>query len=898
MVQPTERPTILVVDDTPDNIQLLDGLLRPHYRIRAALNGAKALEIAARSPQPDLILLDVMMPEMDGYAVCRHLKANPATREIPVIFVTARSETADETLGFELGAADYLTKPVSPPVVLARVKTHLALHHQNRELERKVKERTAQLEATQEALRVAMKNLRVTEITPGVCWLQVPEAELHVLCGCPAEVVKHMMRRGYVVPERRGGVTCETGPNAILLSERTAQNGDFANLAEFPVLQMLYRQGLLLPGHPNNTGAKPLLIGTRAQVTAQMAYIHRGNYGLLSTEELTEAGVEPATAELMMRIKRRFAFGTIHPPEHILTPVVVEGDGPVAVKNGVTVQRTAPNRFRFAFRGREVDVDLNLPPGVTYQAPYTLDFHQVPREHFAVLHAGEGDGWDIHRPSMSSILMFEGRIHLVDAPPNVNHTLKTLGIDLSEVAGVFHTHAHDDHFAGLLALLNSDHRIPYYATPMVRASVDRKLAALLGDETGVLERFFQVRDLLPDTWNDCAGLQVQPLHSPHPVETNILLFRATLGDTARSYAHWADLSSFQLLEGMAGDGPDQVPPAFIQQIKAAYLTPADVKKLDIGGGLIHGRAEDFVADPSPRITLAHIARELSDTEKEIGSAAPFGSLDLLIPAPVDYLRHQARHCLEELFPQLEPPHLEELATAPLREANPGSILRKGAQDGERLEMLLTGCAEYLHSQAGVRRELSRGALIGEPGMWGAPPSPGTWRAVSHVRLLDLPLARLRTLLTEQGILEPFRRKMEEVAFLRETTLLGSKLGLGRLLHLAHTIKSEPLAPGAEVGERAGGDILLVRSGELLPLAEGDAALGPGEWLGLLPCGGALPPPRRYRAAGGTRILRLPLAPLLEIPVVHWRLREAMEQRLPAQGEPPPPTGQPGIRSAP
>ncbi|MEO5340103.1 MAG: SpoIIE family protein phosphatase [Magnetococcus sp. MYC-9] len=121
------KPVILVVDDTPENIDVLKGALTPTYTIRPATSGQLALKMADIQPQPDLILLDIMMPEMDGYEVCRRLKAQAATRNIPVIFVTARSREADELQGLQLGAVDYITKPFSVPIVQSRVKTHLAL---------------------------------------------------------------------------------------------------------------------------------------------------------------------------------------------------------------------------------------------------------------------------------------------------------------------------------------------------------------------------------------------------------------------------------------------------------------------------------------------------------------------------------------------------------------------------------------------------------------------------------------------------------------------------------------------------------------------------------------------------------------------------------------------------
>ncbi|MBF0309347.1 MAG: SpoIIE family protein phosphatase [Magnetococcales bacterium] len=131
-----ERERILLVDDRPENLAMLASLLGNHYIRQVATSGPVALELANREPKPDLILLDVNMPEMDGYEVCRRLRAEEKTREIPVIFVTARDATEDETRGFAEGAVDYITKPFSPPVVLARVRTHLALRRASREMAR------------------------------------------------------------------------------------------------------------------------------------------------------------------------------------------------------------------------------------------------------------------------------------------------------------------------------------------------------------------------------------------------------------------------------------------------------------------------------------------------------------------------------------------------------------------------------------------------------------------------------------------------------------------------------------------------------------------------------------------------------------------------------------------
>jgi putative two-component system response regulator len=163
-----EQATILVVDDTPDNLSLMSGLLREHYRVKVANSGEKAIRIVQSAP-PDLILLDIMMPELSGYQVCQILKADPASRAIPIIFLTAMNSSEDEKNGLEMGAVDFISKPVNPPVLLARVATQLRLQtatnrlkDQNNTLEQAIYQRTQELAAIQDVTILAMASLAET----------------------------------------------------------------------------------------------------------------------------------------------------------------------------------------------------------------------------------------------------------------------------------------------------------------------------------------------------------------------------------------------------------------------------------------------------------------------------------------------------------------------------------------------------------------------------------------------------------------------------------------------------------------------------------------------------------------------------------------------------------------
>lgn len=210
-----EKKVVLLVDDAPANIQIVNSILKDVYKIRVATNGAKALDLAKGTPAPDLILLDIVMPEMDGYEVCSRLKAAPETRDIPVIFLTAQTETEDETRGFEVGAVDYIHKPFSPAIVKARVHTHLVLRGIREQLARQLQAIKDELETARriqlsilpreipriEGLDVAARYVPMTSVAGDFYdFIQVDAKQLGILVadvsghGMPAALISSMLK--------------------------------------------------------------------------------------------------------------------------------------------------------------------------------------------------------------------------------------------------------------------------------------------------------------------------------------------------------------------------------------------------------------------------------------------------------------------------------------------------------------------------------------------------------------------------------------------------------------------------------------------------------------------------------------------------------------------------------
>jgi hemerythrin len=730
--------------------------------------------------------------------------------------------------------------------------------------------------------RERLRAIRKVKVANGVFWIEIPEVDLRVLCGCPADAVKLLIKRGLIINTEQNGVTFETGPNAILLSDFMIQNGQIANLAEFPVLQMLYRQGMLIPNHPNNTGAKPILIGLDDVLRAQSQYIYRGNYGLTTQQELEEAGVESSQAEEMMRLKLKFAFDSIKTTDELIDLRPLDRDV-IALTDEVFLHRLGSNRYEFIWEGQRVEVDLNLGAQEEYESAYHLGDHSIDKEYFSVVHIGEGDGWDVNRPCMASLLTYQDKFYLIDAGPKVMDSLTALGISINEIDGLFHTHGHDDHFAGLAALLRSDHRLKYYATPLVRASVTKKLAALMSIDESSFGQYFEICDLKPDEWNDIDGLEVMPIFSPHPVETNIYQFRVRWLDGYRTYAHLADIASCSVLLSMVTDDSKKsgLSHEAFERAKSSYLIPADLKKIDIGGGLIHGDAEDFEHDTSEKILLAHKEQALSEREREIGSNASFGMQDILIPSVRETIIEEALNYLREYYPDVPLHEIVAFTNYPIESFNAGSIVIRKGDRCAFLYLIIRGVIEGLDARSKMAIRMTAGALVGEISGVEGDASSMTYRTASYIKALRIPLRHYSDFVRRNGLLQSILDARERIAFLQSTTLFDEAMSYQTLFSVARTMKEISFPADTSLSDTLSDCIFLVATGGVRLSADGREieSVSAGEVCGetcmLLRDTGVM----SAVTVGKTTGFAVPATAVDAIPIVRWKLLEVLKRRV-------------------
>lgn len=725
--------------------------------------------------------------------------------------------------------------------------------------------------------------IKKIDVSTGVFWVEIAELNFYMLCGCPADSVKYLMKKGLIVSINEGNISYENGPNAILLSDVMIQNGSFSNLAEFPVLQMLYRQGMILPNHPNNDGSKPLLIGSQEQIDAQMDYIYRGNYGLTSVEELADSGMSMEEAEKLMDIKLKFAFGKIQPSASFLDSVVI-GSQKTQITDELFIQRNSLNNFTLFYKDESCDIDLNLKANQSYDIPYPLGFQDIRREYFGVIHSGEGDGWDINRPCAASILMYQGKIYLIDAGPNINHSLNALGISIGEIEGIFHTHSHDDHFSGLTTLMRSDHKIKYYASSVVRTSVSKKISALLSVNKEKFSDFFDIHDLKLGEWNNIDGLEVKPILSPHPVETNIFVFRTMGVEGYKTYAHFADIVSMSVLNGMLKKDEDSIgiERPYYDAIKGHYFQKVDLKKIDIGGGLIHGNANDFINDASSKIILSHTALPLNNMQKSIGSEAPFGTVDTLVSTYRDYHVVRAKKILMSYFQDVELQDLEPLLNNEKVTFNPGSIIIKEKEYFHSVYLMISGNVSQIYAPNGseyTTTPLSSG-LIGEYASLRDIPSDRTYRAESFVTALKIPAIVFQYFVKKQQFHQKYEIFFNNLNLLQNSSLFQAEIAGNVFSEIAFDIQKKEFESDVNLAlDQFKGKLFFIEKGEVeVSIAEYPIELlRDGDFINENVIFDKVSI-SQARTKSKTTLYSISASKLKQIPVVLWKILEVSYKR--------------------
>lgn len=723
-----------------------------------------------------------------------------------------------------------------------------------------------------------------TRIAPGMYYVDTGEAGLRILCGCPENAIKHAFKAGAVRKAHMDGQAYEIGPNAIILSELPVQRGRFANVAEFPVLHMLYRQGMIVPGHPGNTGEKPLLVGLPDQIRAQADYIYQGNYGITDPEELAPG--DPELADYFLRVKRWFAFGRFKPSPEILELRELDGHV-VELRRGVFLRRLGVNRYELIYKGETAQVDLNLGPGELYACPYELKAAPALRDGFSVIHLGEGDGWDPDRPCMSSIVMGGGYAYLVDAGPHVDASLDAVGLAPACLRGVFLTHTHDDHFVGLTALMRSERRLELLAAGPVLRAAQKKLEALSGLGSQAFGRLFELKELIAGAWNEVEGLLVRPDYSPHPLETTVMRFKPALqGGEAYVYAHYADLSSFAVIDAMSAT-TSQLPAGLTQaeaaSAKELYLEAASLKKLDVGGGQIHGSAADFVGDASGELLWSHGIRPERAAKLGRGRVAGFGERTSYLPLPEGWVRRRAFEALRAFFPSVPADGLESLLDSPLVSLEPGQALCRRGEAVQTVYLSVSGRLERADSPGGKYRSLRPGALVNALDCARGAPSSLSFAAAEATELYAVPAAAFGAFVARYGLGEDLERVNAVALRLAANPIFQELEFLPGFISLCRAASELRLAPGQELD--TGGGYAVVAAGRL-------AVFGGAELVEFEAAGGGFgeeslwepKAPRRFRARAmeGSVVMLLPAAALEDKPLVLWRLREAYQRRLASQ----------------
>ncbi len=387
---------------------------------------------------------------------------------------------------------------------------------------------------------------------------------------------------------------------------------------------------------------------------------------------------------------------------------------------------------------------------------------------------------------------------------------------------------------------------------------------------------------------------MKPIFSPHPVETNIYLFRTLWEDGYRSYAHFADIVSLDVLQGMVDpeDRPDIITQApitqapitqdYVNQVRRDYLTTADIKKIDIGGGMIHGQAKDFVEDQSGRIALSHTSLALTAREKEVGSSSPFGTIDVLIPNHTDHVRRIAFQFLHAYFMSIPEHLLHIILNNPVEHFSPGAILLKRGEASRNIYLIITGTVEVIWPEQERASTLPSGALIGEHDGLHGRAAQGTYHAVSYVQALRIPCSLYSAFIKRNALQDKVKRVHENHTFLQQTWLFQEEISYATQNRIA--IAMERLFY-PDVGQKLIVDdecaLYMVKSGSLARMVKKREVerltvqdfYGEEDMINVpkLRC--------HFRTLEPTELYKMPCAILADIPIVRWKLHERHAKRL-------------------
>ena len=714
--------------------------------------------------------------------------------------------------------------------------------------------------------------MRKLPVLPGVWWVDIPEEDLSILCGTPMDITKHLMKLGFIKEVEKNGVNYHTGPNAILLSDAQVQNGYFWNLAEFPLLHMMYRQGMALPGHPGFKKKKPLLIGIPEIISGISNYVRRGLYGLFSKDEMRKCGVPDNDIENLWNLKQCFAGGKIKRIEELIDIALLNQTGGRITKN-LSIERFELNRYRLITSNDTVEIDMNLPEQKKLHPSYGLKHSTIDPMGFSVVHIGEGNGWDPGRPCLGSLITYKGRKYLIDTGPHVLFSITHLGMSINEIDAVFLSHIHDDHFSGISEFLNRDKPITIYAVKPVIETLKFKFKSLVNSDENILSHMADIRSLPLDTWTNINGMEIMPMWSAHPVETSLFYVRSKEGNNYRMYGHIADILSQEIMNMHTRNG--KINESFSKKIITSYSWKCDVKKIDAGRGFIHGYAEDFVNDASKTIVLAHTEKQASEEDKKYGVEVDFGDLEVLIPAQMSYEEYFFNNELEQHFPFLFSNELERMKACQVETFEAEVNLSEVENLSKNFFLIISGSVQRCPENALTSLEFTSGGVIGEEENLFNNENIARYVSLSSIRCLRIPADLYIELLNSAGCFKKRKDYLEIRRFLHYWSFPGQKIASPQLDRLAEKIEYRYFSQNNSIrtGYNSDDVIYLLHHGSVVNTKTGHYLL-PGEWLNtnrvLSPAKGQTS--SEWNVSPSSQIIMIPGPLVRSIPSLNWALR--------------------------